>query len=212
MFTYLLASTMKFWIKEIKSHTLVYLLLAVILVGAFFVRVYRTEALLRFYFDQGRDALVIWKLWHEGKPFLIGPVTGLAGIFLGPFYYYLIAPFYLLGGGNPIYPAAFLAFLVTCAIAVTYYLGWQMQSRMTGLIAAAIAGFSYYMVLAGRWLANPTPIFLTSVLLLFAMWKLVEEKTKYTKVWWLVIAALIGVSLHFEAASAVFYIPMVLVF
>ena len=203
---------MKFWIKEIKSHTLVYLLLAVILVGAFFVRVYRTEALLRFYFDQGRDALVIWKLWHEGKPFLIGPVTGLAGIFLGPFYYYLIAPFYLLGGGNPIYPAAFLAFLVTCAIAVTYYLGWQMQSRMTGLIAAAIAGFSYYMVLAGRWLANPTPIFLTSVLLLFAMWKLVEEKTKYTKVWWLVIAALIGVSLHFEAASAVFYIPMVLVF
>ena len=77
---------------------------------ALFVRIYRTEALLRFYFDQGRDALVIWRLLHEGKFFLIGPVTGLDGIFLGPFYYYLIAPLYLLGGGSPVAPAVFLGY------------------------------------------------------------------------------------------------------
>ena len=81
-----LTSVKKFWINELKFHKIVYFLLTIILVGAFFIRAYRTGDLLRFYFDQGRDALVIWKLWHEGKPFLIGPVTGLAGIFLGPFY------------------------------------------------------------------------------------------------------------------------------
>ena len=37
----------------------------------FFVRIYRLDQLIGFYFDQGRDALVIWRLWHEGKLFLI---------------------------------------------------------------------------------------------------------------------------------------------
>src|SRR5258706_3613130 len=109
--------------EEIFSHKFVYFLLATILLAALFVRVYRVTELLQFYYDQGRDALVIWDLWHKGRPFLIGPITGLKGIFLGPFFYYLIAPFYLLGGGNPAYPAVFVSFLSVCALAVLYYLG-----------------------------------------------------------------------------------------
>ena len=195
--------------KEIKNYPLVYALLALILLLAFFVRAYRTEDLLGFYFDQGRDALVVWRLWHEGRPFLIGPVTGLAGIFLGPLYYYLIAPFYLIGGGNPVYPAVFLAFLSTLAIFMVYYLGWKFHSRVTGIIAATIGAFSLYIVLAGRWLANPTPILLTSMLLLWSMWKVATGKDMR---WWMAIAFLIGISLQLEAASAVFYLPMILVF
>jgi len=194
---------------EINSHLALYIILVFIFITAFFVRVYRVGDLMWFYYDQGRDALRIWEFWHQGKPFLVGPVTGLAGIFLGPFYYYLIAPFYLLGGGNPVYPAVFLAFLSTIALAPLYILGWKMHSRATGLIATIIVGFSYYLVLAGRWLANPTPILLTSILLLFSMWRISLGKNKY---WWLVITLLIGISLQLEAASAVFYLPMILIF
>src|SRR3989304_8930727 len=128
--------------REVRSHTTIYVLLTTILLGAFFVRAFRVQELLAFYFDQGRDALVIWKLWHEGKPFLIGPVTGLAGIFLGPLYYYLIAPFYLLGGGSPVTPAVFLAFLSTIATFFLYFLGWKFHNRGTGLIAVTIGAFS----------------------------------------------------------------------
>lgn len=197
------------WISarnEIKSHPVVYILLFIILLFAFFLRVYRVSDLMQFYYDQGRDALVIWDLWHKGKPFLIGPITGLIGIFLGPFFYYLIAPFYLIGGGDPAYPAVFLAFLTVCALGVMYYLGWQMQSRATGLIAVTIGGVSYYMVLAGRWLSNPTPILLTSVLLFLSLWKIITTKNDK---WWLAVALLVGISMHFESASAIFYIPMV---
>ncbi|MBU0572425.1 glycosyltransferase family 39 protein [Patescibacteria group bacterium] len=195
--------------KEAKAHPVIYICLFLVLLIALFVRVYRTEALLGFYYDQGRDAMVIWRLWQDHKFFMIGPVTGLAGIFLGPFYYYLIAPFYLISGGDPVLPAVFLAFLSTIAIYFLYLLGKEFQDRITGLIAAVIAGFSYYIVLAGRWLSNPTPILLTSVLLLLSMWKIVKGESKK---WWIAIALLIGISLHFEAASAVFYLPMILVF
>src|SRR3990167_8398219 len=79
------------------------ILVGIILLSAFFLRVYRVNEILGFYYDQGRDALVIWDLWHNGKFFLIGPTTGIAGIFRGPFYYYLIAPLYLIGRGDPVW-------------------------------------------------------------------------------------------------------------
>jgi len=185
------------------------ILVFVTLAVALFIRVYRVEALLGFYYDQGRDALVIWRLWHEAKPFLVGPVTGLVGIFLGPFYYYLIAPLYLIGGGNPIYPAGFLSFLATLAILFLYKLGAKMHSRTAGFFAVLISGFSYYLVMSGRWLANPTPILLTSVILLYSMWEIVNRGRKF---WWIVISLMIAVSLQFESASAIFYLPMILVF
>lgn len=198
----------EFLIKEISNHKTTYLFLSLILLIGFFVRVYRAGDLMGFYYDQGRDALVIWKLWNEGRPFLIGPITGLAGIFLGPFYYYLIAPFYLIGGGNPVYPAVFLAFLTICGVFMLYYLGWKFQDRTTGIIAAIIGSFSYYLILAGRWLSNPTPIMLTSMLFLYSLWKIVKTKNKY---WWVIASLLIGISLQLESASAVFYLPVLVV-
>lgn len=194
---------------EIIKNKLYYIILTIVLIGAFFVRTYRLDQLLGFYYDQGRDAKIIWDLWHNHTLFLIGPTTGLAGIFLGPFYYYLIAPFYLLGRGDPVWPATFLAFTSTCSVFLLYWLGWKMFNRSAGLIAATIGAFSYYLVLASRWLSNPTPLLLSSMILLLAMWMVVSNKSRW---WWILIALTVGVSLHFEAASAVFYIPMIIVF
>jgi 4-amino-4-deoxy-L-arabinose transferase-like glycosyltransferase len=202
--------------KEVQKHKLEYSLLFLVFLTALFVRVYRLGDLLGFYYDQGRDALVIWRLWHEGKPFLIGPVTGLAGLFLGPLFYYLISPFYLIGGGNPVYPAVFLAFLSTTAISLLYFLGKRMHSRTSGFLAVIIASFSYYIVLAGRWLSNPTPVMLTSVLLLWSMWEIVNQKSKVrnqkSNFFWVASFFLIGISMHFESASAIFYLPLFAVF
>jgi len=180
-----------------------------ILALALFVRVYRQNELLGFYYDQGRDALVVWDLWHKARPFLIGPVTGLPGIFLGPFYYYLIAPLYLMGGGNPLYPSVFLGFLTVAAVYFLYRLGEKMHSRTAGLISAVIASFSYQIVYNSRWLSNPIPIYLTSVLFLGSLWEIVNGGKKY---WWTVSFLVAGISLHFESASAVFYVPILVVF
>ena len=155
-------------IISIKRIKLDYLLIAILVIG-FIIRMYRAGDLLGFYYDQGRDALIIWDLWHSGKFFLIGPVTGLAGVFLGPLYYYLIAPFYLLGGGNPVYPSAFLALTSTLAIFVVYIVGKKFGNRVTGIIAAILTAFSFDIFLASRWLSNPTPILLTSILFFWGL-------------------------------------------
>ncbi|MEK7168631.1 MAG: glycosyltransferase family 39 protein [Patescibacteria group bacterium] len=185
------------------------LLILIILLLAFILRTYRIEALLDFHYDQGRDAKIIWDLWHNGKLFLIGPTTGLDGIFLGPFYYYLIAPFYLIGGGNPVVPSLFLSFLVTLSLFVLYKTGELIGGRSAGFIALIIGTFSNHLIFSGRWLSNPTPIYLTSILIFFLMVKILKSSKNY---YWYLIYLLIGFSLQFEFASAVFYLPILLIF
>ncbi len=196
---------------EVSRHKLTYTTLFLLLIAAFVIRVYRTFDLMGFYYDQGRDALVIWDLWHNYKPFLIGPITGLKGIYLGPLYYYLIAPFYLIGRGNPVYPAVFLAFLSVVAILLLYVVGARMHSRAAGIIAAIIASFSYSIFTASRWLSNPTPVLLTSIVYLWSLWEIASNNSKLYG-WWITAVLMIGLSMQFESASAVFYIPIFIIF
>ncbi|MDO8341204.1 MAG: glycosyltransferase family 39 protein [Candidatus Woesebacteria bacterium] len=194
-----------------KFYTPWNLLILIILLFAFILRIYRIGDLLDFHYDQGRDALIIWELIKNHKFFLIGPVTGLEGIFLGPFYYYLIAPFYLIGHGNPAIPSIFLSFLVTISLYFLYKSGEEIGGKATGFIALLIGSFSNYLILSSRWLSNPTPIYLTSILIFYLMIKIIKEKDN-KPIFWILMFLLVGVSFHFELASAIFYLPILLIF
>lgn len=192
-------------LKNWKTHIFIFLILTI----ALLLRVYNINTLLGFYYDQGRDALKIWDLWHKGDLFLVGPTTGIAGILRGPYYYYLIAPFYLLGKGDPVFPSIFLSLTTVAAVYFTYYLGVKIQDKKTGLIAAFISAVSFNIVMASRWLSNPTPMLLLSVFLVW-MFLLVTEGKKWG---WIGISFISGLSLfHFGSAGEVFYFLAIIVF
>src|SRR3989344_1439061 len=123
-----------------------YYVLFVILILAAYVRVWRTDKILGFYYDQGRDAQVIWDFIHRGKLFLIGPTTGIEGIFRGPWYYWLITPFYWLGRGDPVWPAVFLALTTVLALFVLFHLTYQIRGK-TG----AFTAFALFHVFGNTW-------------------------------------------------------------
>lgn len=186
----------------------IYFLLFLILGLAIFVRVYRTDEILGFYFDQGRDAKIIWDFWHNGKLFLIGPTTGIEGIFRGPWYYWLIAPFYIMGQGSPVWPAIFLAITSVFSIGILYVVGTMVAGRIVGIFAAIIASFSYYIVAASRWLSNPTPMLLISMILVLSLFLIMEGK----KWAWILVGLMLGLSMQFGSAAEIFYFPAVLIF
>ena len=154
--------------KEIKAYPKTYLFLVILLIAGTFIRIYRANILLGFYYDQGRDAKIIWDFLHNGRVFLIGPTTGIEGIFRGPWYYWLISPFYLLGQGNPVWPAVFLALTTVIAALLAYVAGLIIHSRTAGVVAAILCLFSFHFMLSARWLSNPTPMFLISMLLVLS--------------------------------------------
>jgi len=183
------------------------LLLVLILAFSAFFRLFRLDSLLGFWYDQGRDALIIWDLIHHGKLFLIGPVTGIEGIFLGPFYYYLLAPFYLIGAGNPAFAAAGLSLLTVGAIFLIYLLAKEIYGKEVGLIAAFLYGFSFNLVVFSRWLANPNPLPFFTMLLLFFLYQFIRGKERSL----IPVGFLLGLCLQLEAASAIFFLPATMV-
>ena len=203
---------LKSWEKKrflpLSDHKIEYLILFLILGFSAFFRLYKLDQLLGFWYDQGRDALVIWDLIHYGKFFLIGPVTGIESIFLGPFYYYLIAPFYWIGKGSPVTAASFLSLLTVLAIFLIYLLGKQIYNRKVGLMAAFLYGFSYQQVVFARWLANPNPLPFFTMIALVLLYKFI---TSYDSLFIVLYSFVIGLCLQLEAASAIFFLPSTLI-
>lgn len=195
--------------KTKKYLTSTFILLGLILFVGFFLRIYNIGNTLGFYYDQGRDALVIWDLWHKADFFLLGPTTGIAGIFRAPYYYYFIAPFYLIGGGNPVWPSIFLSTTTMAASFLAFFLGRKIHSDTAGIIAAIISSVSFNIVMASRWLSNPTPMLLLSMLLVLFMLLVAEGKKNA----WCGISLVLGLSLFsFGSASEVFYFVAVAIF
>lgn len=185
------------------------IVITLILIFSFFLRVFGTDRILDFHYDQGRDAQVVWDLTHSHKFFLIGPTTGLAGVFRGPFYYYLITPLYWLGNGNPVFPSVFLALITVVGVFLAYRLGKDMQDRETGIIAAVISGFSFNIIFSSRWLSNPTPMLFLSLILVWGMFRITEGK----KWGWPLVAFSSGLSLfNFGSSGEFFYFPAIAVF
>lgn len=194
--------------SEVASHPFLYLLLGLIILVSSYFRLYRLDSVLGFYYDQGRDAQVVWDFINDGKFFLIGPTTGIAGIFRGPFYYYLISPAYFIGQGNPLFPSVFLGLMSIASLVILYLLAKEISGRLTGVIAVFFAGLSYYMVYASRWLSNPTPMLLISMLLIWCLFRVVSGKRWY----YVPIAFLSGVSLfHFGSSGEFFMLFAILI-
>lgn len=193
-----------------KSGLRHYLILLFILLGAFFVRTFRTDDLLRFYYDQGRDAQIVQRVINEHRPVLVGPTTGLAGILRGPAYYYLVLPGYLIGHGSPVTAAIWLQAINVIGLIFIYLCGRQLFGPRAGLIAVLIASFSYRFVDLSRWLSNPSPI-LTSVP--FMLYGLIQiTKNNKPNFWWPVVFLILGINLQLEIASEFWFIPAVFLF
>ncbi len=180
--------------------------LLLILVVGLFLRLYKTQDYLGFWYDQGRDAQSVWNLIHHRDFFLIGPTTGIEGIFLGPFFYYLLTPFYWISGGDPVLPAKAMAVINIMAIVVIYKIGASFLSYRVGFLAATMAVLSYHTSYASRWLSNPTPLPLFGNLSLLVLLLLVKGQS--TRLW-IFLGLSVGLSLQLEAASAIFFIPSV---
>ena len=71
-----------------------------------------------------------------------------------------------------------------------YYLVSKFQDKQSALIAVILASFSYYLVMASRWLSNPTPMLLLSMILVLGMYFILKNK----QYGWYVIAVVTGLS------------------
>jgi hypothetical protein len=87
-------------------------------IGLFF-RIFRIGSLTEFLGDQGRTMLILSRWFHEGVVPQVGPSV-LTGQYLGPIFYYLMFPGFVLFHGDPTGQAIWMVLFATGAMALLY--------------------------------------------------------------------------------------------
>ncbi len=173
-----------------------------IIILALFLRLNNVSYQAPFDWDQNRDYQEVAKI-ASGKLTLIGPVArGEGGFFLGPLYYYLLTPPFVLTGGDPLALPITSIMLDVFAIMLILYLGKYLGNAKFGYIFALIYTLSPSTVDAARvsWNVALLPLWIISMILFLV-------KPKYKKIDLFLGGLLLGSSWHIHAAL----IPLALI-
>src|SRR3989344_5696971 len=86
-----------------------------------------------FTFDQGRDFLVVRDIVYQHDLRLIGPPSGIEGVFHGVWWYWLLAPVFLVFDGDPTAVVATFNLFGNLAILLGFWLGKLLKGLRAGI-------------------------------------------------------------------------------
>src|SRR3989344_3602287 len=166
------------------------------------------KAAITFGYDQARDAYIAGEIIN-GDLKILGPsVSGVPGLYHGVLYYYLIAPAYLFGHGNPVYAAYLMSFLNALGVFITYGLVYILTNKKDpALISALIFAFSFEATQYANWLSNPSMAVWFVPLIYIGLYLWITKKQK----WGAVLTGLgLGMSVQSNVSLAYHLAPVFL--
>ncbi|OGY13672.1 MAG: hypothetical protein A3A77_01305 [Candidatus Blackburnbacteria bacterium RIFCSPLOWO2_01_FULL_40_20] len=168
-----LMKQLKAWIAQNKFE---FLLLLLIISAATAVRLWNIGEYLPFMGDEGRDVRVVRKLVTEGDLVFIGPRTSIGNMYLGPLYYYLMAPSLILSDFSPVGPAVFVALLGVVTVWMVWFVTREWFGKRAAIIASLLYSLSPIVILLSRhsWNPNVMPFFALGCV--FSVWRLWQKK------------------------------------
>lgn len=131
---------------------------------------------MTFLGDEGRDALVVYNILH-GKLTFLGPTASVGGFFMGPIYYYFMAPFLWLFNYNPVGPSVMVALFGVLTVLLIYKAGSEFFNTKTGMIASTLYAISPLVLAYSRssWNPNLMPFF--SLATIYVLYKAVLKNS-----------------------------------
>ena len=173
----------------------------------FFFRFYKLYEFVTFLSDQGRDAIILKRIiTFEHFP-AIGAPSSVGQVYLGPFYYYLVAPFLGLFNFDPVGPAVGVALLSIVGIIAAYFVVKKQISSTVALVFLSLVTFSFVLTEYSRFSWNPNllPYFSFMTLSFFYLW--LEKPTVRGGI---IFGALLGFNIQLHHLGVLLVIPLAL--
>ncbi len=143
-----------------------------ILLLAAFLRLFKISEYMTFLGDEGRDVLVVRHIFSEFDIPFLGPTASVGGFFLGPMYYYLMAPFLWIWRFDPTGPAVMVALFGVATVYLLYKFVSESVSDLAGLIASSMYAVSPLVIAYSRSSWNPNLVPFASLSLVYLLWRL----------------------------------------
>ncbi len=178
----------------------VWIVLVLLLIGGF-LRLYKLSDSVMFLGDQGRDAIIVSRIFTDFDPVFIGPVTSVGNMYLGPLYYYFMLPFLWLSYPSPMGPVYAVAILNTLLIPLMYILGSRMVGKRAAIVATALLTMSSSAISLSRFSWNPNLMPLVGLIWFYCLYQAARGKRWY----WLGVSVSLAilVQLHYITLLAV---------
>ncbi len=178
------------------------LFLTIILTLGLFFRIYKFESLYTFDHDQDLSAWIVKDILVNHHPRLIGQLTSIDGVFIGPLYYYVLAFFFAAFNMNPLAAHIPVTVIGLASIASLYFVFKKFFGQTAGIVGAFLYATSTSLVFLDRWIVPTIPTVLWSVWLLYVLFSLLKGNFKTLPL----AAILIGLIWHIHVAL----LPLVL--
>lgn len=192
--------------KEATKHKIDYLFLLTLLLAGAVIRLDGVSSGdFPFLFDNGRDLLAVKKIVVERKFTLLGPFSGLQGVFQSPLWYYLLAIPFILGGGDPRAIMVFMVFLGLLGILLAYFLGRKLFGRRFALVLALLLTFAPSAVFLSRIAWPPYPIPYLMIPFYFFLFRAISVDSFS----WLWVGIFGGIIAQIEVAYGLFLLPVI---
>lgn len=149
----------------LKKHKI---LLLILLLGVF-LRVYQAREFFLYSHDQDLAGWIIRDIL-SGHLRLVGQETSQHGVFIGPLFYYLLVPFYLLAGMDPIGGVVMVTLIALVSMVSIYWVVARIFEEKTGLVAALLYATSFSIVLTDREVVPTTPVMLWTIWFFYSIY------------------------------------------
>ena len=179
-----------------------------LIILAFILRVlFIFQGGVSFHYDMARDGFEAERIWKSQHLKILGPPTSTPGLYHGVFYYYLIAPFYSLGQGDPRIVAILLSLLNCLVIIPIVVLAKDLfKSDKWAYLAGFLFAVSFEGTQYGPWISNPAPAVLTVAL--FFLFLRLWQKGKDYGLYLAVLAAALSAQFQFFLIYLLLLIPI----
>lgn len=167
----------------------------IILIGIFF-RTYQIVERFEFAHDGDLYSWIVKDMVVEGHFRLIGQLTSAKGIFIGPFFYYLLTSFFLLTNMDPIGAVIPITILGILTIISYYFVFSKLFNPNIGLIAAFLDAVLLTHVYFDRAVVPSTPTNLWTIWYFYCVVMLVRGNFSVLPL----VGVLIGLIWHIHIA------------
>lgn len=150
-------------------------LLIILLIGLF-LRAFHPLSLFQYSHDQDLAGWFIRDVLINHHLRLIGQETSSHGIFIGPYFYYLQIPFYLLTHLDPSGALLLSIILGTAAIFSVYFVFSKIFSQKIALIGSLLYSMSTLIIFTEREVVPTQPVMLWTIWFFFSLWLIYKGK------------------------------------
>lgn len=175
-----------------------YIILGIILLIGLLFRSYQIVERFEFAHDGDLYSWIVKDIAVNHHLRLVGQLTSAPGIFIGPLYYYILVPFFILTKMDPIGAVVPMILLGVATIFSYFFVLSKIFNTKVGLIGAFLYATLLSEIMFDRWVVPSTLTGIWAIWYLFAIIKLSKREYKFLPL----LGILIGLIWHIHIALA----------